>query len=355
MRVFSLGCPYPHRQIHRTKAQVVITYAKRALDANYNYNTLGNVDPDDLFDEFQADINDITAHILSIGEQDKQALEMHYIDVLYRIVFGLNQIENAGASLDITYRICKRIFKGEGSPKEITKRNPDYQALKIELQKKKMPSNVNAVLRTRREIVQHAKATQHIIHEVAVLDKDITEELILKTHGFLTYKVDCPDSDLNWKQYSGVYRSTSVVAGFSAFPPPAHVPRLISAMVVELNADLARAVEDSSLDPVMLSAKYCHRFVNIHPFVDRNGRTCRLILNAILLKYCGLIVTLGEGEDDRTKYLEIAATGSLNEMSDLDDHDDNMPNQYWKELATFTLSHTAKNARSFLEILKQTD
>ncbi|KAH0544522.1 hypothetical protein FGG08_001294 [Glutinoglossum americanum] len=43
----------------------------------------------------------------------------------------------------------------------------------------------------------------------------------------------------------------------------------------------------------------------IHPIVDGNGRTCRLILNAILLKYAGVIVAIGEQDEDRKQYIEI--------------------------------------------------
>lgn len=321
-------------------------------DASYDYNVLGEVDPDDLFEEFQAGIDDIAAHIRAVDDND-EAIEMHYIDILCRMVFGSNLIESAGASLDMTYQVCEGIFQGQGGSDEITEGDPDYQALKSELQEKGMSSGVEAVLRTHGEIVQHAKATQHILHEVAILDKDITEDMILETHCILTHKVDCHDSGLAWVQYSGVYRSTPVVAGFSAFPGPAQVPLLMREMVAELNTDIAKAVEDGCVDPVVLSAKYCHKFVNIHPFADGNGRTCRLILNALLLKYCGLIVCFGEDGDDKDKYLEIAATGSMNEMADLDDHDDDMPAKHWKGLASFTLSHATSSVHKLMEVLKK--
>lgn len=322
-------------------------------DTGYDYNILGDLDPDDLFEELQANFDNIATCIPSIGEDDQRALEAYYVDVLCRMVFGSNMIENAGASLDITHRMCESIFRGHGRSEEITESDQDYQALKSELQQKQLPSDSVAVLHTYHEIVQHAKATQHIIHQVAVLGKDITEELILETHAILTHKVDCADSGLEWQQYSGKYRCIPVVAGFSAFPPPAHIPRLMNAMVAELNSDIAKAVADGSLDPVMLSAKYCHKFVNIHPFADGNGRTCRLILNAILLKHCGLIVCLGENDEEKDKYLEIASTGTMNEMSDLDNHDDNTPAKHWKELATFTLSHATTSAREILDIVKK--
>ena len=64
------------------------------------------------------------------------------------------------------------------------------------------------------------------------------------------------------------------------------------------------------LDPYMLASKYCHRFVNIHPFLDGNRQTGRLLLNAVLL---GIVVALGweerETDDERDKYLRIAVEG----------------------------------------------
>ena len=68
---------------------------------------------------------------------------------------------------------------------------------------------------------------------------------------------------------------------------------------------------NAGFDPVVLAAKYCHMFVNIiHPFVESNGRTCRLILNAHLLKYGGLFACFEQDDGDRDKYLEIAAAAS---------------------------------------------
>ncbi|OJJ96298.1 hypothetical protein ASPACDRAFT_47068 [Aspergillus aculeatus ATCC 16872] len=43
----------------------------------------------------------------------------------------------------------------------------------------------------------------------------------------------------------------------------------------------------------------------IHPFADGNGRMCRLILNAILLKYAGIVISVGENDEGRRQYLDI--------------------------------------------------
>ena len=40
-----------------------------------------------------------------------------------------------------------------------------------------------------------------------------------------------------------------------------------------------------NLHPVELAAEFHFRFVYIHPFSDGNGRTARLLMNLILMKY----------------------------------------------------------------------
>ena len=68
----------------------------------------------------------------------------------------------------------------------------------------------------------------------------------------------------------------------------------MKSMVSRLQNDLAQVEASGLLDPFMLAAKYCDRFINIHPFKDGNGRMYRLVVNAILIKYAGVVVPLGE-------------------------------------------------------------
>ncbi len=142
----------------------------------------------------------------------------------------------------------------------------------------------------------------------------------------------------------------TVVAGFSSFTAPALVPSMMKALVSDFNDDIRKAEENGELDSYFLAAKYFHKFVNIHSFLDGNWLVCRLILNAVLLKYAGIIVTLGEKEDDRKKYLEIAQMASMDEQI-LEDGGSRKP---WANLASYvskkgmekmgTLRDTLKNA-----------
>lgn len=61
-------------------------------------------------------------------------------------------------------------------------------------------------------------------------------------------------------------------------PAPEQIESLMKKFEKELN-DLA-----NKLHPIELAANIHNNFVTIHPFLDGNGRTARLLMNLILLK-----------------------------------------------------------------------
>lgn len=70
-----------------------------------------------------------------------------------------------------------------------------------------------------------------------------------------------------------------VYVGTHIPPDPEKVPALMESYVAWLNSDEAR-----SMHPVRYAALAHYKLVDIHPFVDGNGRTSRLIMNLILLR-----------------------------------------------------------------------
>jgi Fic family protein len=86
---------------------------------------------------------------------------------------------------------------------------------------------------------------------------------------------------------SGVYRSArnkyvvvgNRLTGEISFRPPTNkeLPQLMQDYVQWLNSDKAR-----KLDPVIMAGVAHYEFVRIHPFVDGNGRTARVIAALIL-------------------------------------------------------------------------
>jgi len=113
----------------------------------------------------------------------------------------------------------------------------------------------------------------------------ITEEVIKKIQQMLT-KDTLEDMD-----DCGVYRCErnkyvvvgNRLTGEISFKPPANgeLPQLMRDYVEWLNS--ARTVK---LDPVVLAGVAHYEFVRIHPFVDGNGRTARVIA-ALLLRLRG--------------------------------------------------------------------
>lgn len=54
--------------------------------------------------------------------------------------------------------------------------------------------------------------------------------------------------------------------------------------------------------PIELAAIFHHRFVQIHPFAEGNGRTARLLMNAILMRH-GYPFIINISHRDRARYL----------------------------------------------------
>jgi len=107
----------------------------------------------------------------------------------------------------------------------------------------------------------------------------ITENDILKLHHLFYYRID--------EENAGEYRKVKVfVSGTNyKFPEPDDVPALMKKFVNELSEI------NEGVHPVEFAANAHKNFVEIHPFIDGNGRAARLLMNLILLKH-GFPVTI---------------------------------------------------------------
>ena len=135
----------------------------------------------------------------------------------------------------------------------------------------------------------------------------MTEQMIKDTHAIIVNGLSAEEAGyVSGGDFGGTYRKKPTYAGSVEMAKPSEIPGAMRSMVARLQQDLVEAEASGQLDPFMLAAKYCDRFVNIHPFKDANGRMCRLVLNAILIKYAGIVVPLGEKSEEREEYLQIA-------------------------------------------------
>ncbi|CAG8928815.1 unnamed protein product [Penicillium salamii] len=319
------------------------------MDNAYSYK-IGTHDfePEDVFPEIMTLTDQLSSWLKEHTDPEHKAeLEECILNHLIAMVFGSNLIEHAGSTARITYKLCLAVFRGEEIPQDRDEAE-DFLELKDALLRKNLPTDTKAVLRSRREIIQHAKAASFIINQLCICDRELTEDIILQTHQILTYKIDA--DDMPWEKYSGLYRTEAVSAGLHEFPHYKQVPYKMKAMIRDLQSDLNQATRDGQIDPIATAAKYTHMFVNIHPFIDGNGRMCRLILNSLLLKLGSFIVPIGEDEEDRSLYLDVAANASVAEDTYGDLDDDEKPKMH-AELGSFIMSHLKRGMGKMMKTL----
>jgi Fic family protein len=228
------------------------------------------------------------------------------------LVYGSNKIETAGSSLPITIKLCQDIFRGKNVSVEIEERDPLYQDhMKALGDTGRKMDKVN-VVRSRREIILHAKALDYMIDHIVLRGETWSEELILETHKILYHGLG--DEDV----VAGQYRTHEVAVSYgkpgekpkkSVCMRARAVPQYMKQMVDELNKEIADSEASHGIDPYTLAARYHHQFVMIHPFGDGNGRMSRIILNVLLLKYAGHVTLFGSDNDDKEDYLNIVRRG----------------------------------------------
>lgn len=150
------------------------------------------------------------------------------------------------------------------------------------------------------EAVNHAQAFEWITSLTNLKRKDITERHVLELHRLILQKID--DSN------AGRYRTVSVrIAGSRAIMPnPAKVPKLLDEFMAWLHE--ARGNE------LVIAADAHFRLVSIHPFVDGNGRTARLLMN-LLLSQAGYPPAIIRKED-RKRYIASIEAGQLGKSLD---------------------------------------
>ena len=148
-------------------------------------------------------------------------------------------------------------------------------------------------LRDHLEAIGHASAYD-FIYDLAKDQKDILEDDILKMHRLFYEKID--------ENNAGKYRKVQVfVSGTDhAFPKPEVVSTLMKDFIKNIQT------RRKNLHPIALAAWLHYQFVNLHPFVDGNGRVARLLMNLALLR-SGYVITVIP-PTIRSRYIDIVKT-----------------------------------------------
>ncbi len=151
------------------------------------------------------------------------------------------------------------------------------------------------------EAINHKDAIEFV--EKLVNKKSRIDTLAIRqTHSLILSKID--------NKEAGKYRNVSVSISGSNYKPPESIS------IPHLMADFNKWLKSkkSQYNTIEYAAIAHFKLVHIHPFVDGNGRTARLLTNLILIKY-GFppIVVL---KVDRKKYYDSLEKGHRDNLKD---------------------------------------
>ena len=145
-------------------------------------------------------------------------------------------------------------------------------------------------MREHLEAIYHKEAVEYLKHLIEKKTK-VTERDILQLHNLILRGIDSKNA--------GLYRKVQVMIKGSRHLPPQ--PFLVAKQMEEMFEWYA--LNKNRLHPVVLAAEMSERFVIIHPFIDGNGRTSRLLMNLILLKNEYVIANIKGDNESRMNYL----------------------------------------------------
>jgi Fic family protein len=149
------------------------------------------------------------------------------------------------------------------------------------------------------EAINHQEAI-HFIEQLVVNFQTFNKSVLLQLHRLILMGIDTKNA--------GVYRTVEVRISGSKHIPPS--PLLLNDLMdgyfefYELNK--------RTMHPVLLAAEMHERLVTIHPFIDGNGRTARLVMNLVLLQNGYTLVNIKGNLKNRLKYYQALEQVQLN-------------------------------------------
>ena len=153
-------------------------------------------------------------------------------------------------------------------------------------------------MREHLEVINHQEAIAYIKH---LMEKNtpLNEREVLSIHNLILRGINPEDA--------GRYRRVQVMIKGSSFMPPQ--PFMVAKEMEDFF--IWYETNKNGLHPIVLAAELHERLVTIHPFIDGNGRTSRLVMNLILLQNGYVIANIKGDYDNRMRYntaLETAQT-----------------------------------------------
>lgn len=119
------------------------------------------------------------------------------------------------------------------------------------------------------EIVGYRDALYYIFDLAKEKETHLTESTIKSIHSLVL---------MNDSENKGTYRKVPVSVGSHTPPPPYLVEEKINKLLEEYNSSV-------KTNPLKSITQFHLQFEQIHPFIDGNGRTGRLLMNLELIKH----------------------------------------------------------------------
>jgi Fic family protein len=153
------------------------------------------------------------------------------------------------------------------------------------------------------EVINHKEAIE-LIQDIVLNKIPFNSYGLNQLHQLVLKGID--------NQNAGKYRNVPVrISGSSHMPPE---PYLLDKMMEDYF--LFYESNKKRLHPIILAAEMHERLVSIHPFIDGNGRTSRLVMNLILLQNGYTIANLKGSLVDRMSYYNALEKVQVNHEND---------------------------------------
>ena len=156
-------------------------------------------------------------------------------------------------------------------------------------------------MREHLEAINHAEAIDYI-KDFAKSGIGISERTIKEIHALVLHGIN--------RENAGRYRSVPVMISGSRHTPPQ--PYLIGKQMEDFILHF-RELEAQKAHPVLIAAYLHDELVRIHPFIDGNGRTSRLLMNLHLLRNGYTIVNLKGSNEDKISYYKALETSHVDD------------------------------------------
>jgi len=124
------------------------------------------------------------------------------------------------------------------------------------------------------EVINHKEAIGFIEELANINTREITLKNIKNLHHLVLKGIDNKNAGAYRTQNVGVVKSDGEIHSFTQ---PLKIEEEMSEFIKWLHSQTAK-------EPILLATLVHLKFVSIHPFIDGNGRTARLLMNLVLLQ-----------------------------------------------------------------------